>query len=66
MNLNIRNFIKDYTEELLDGHAAIFAGAGLSVGAGVVSWKELLRSEAENINIDVDLEHDLVSVAQYI
>lgn len=66
MNWNLRNFIKDYTDELLDGRAAIFAGAGLSVGAGVVSWKELLRSEAENIGIDVDIEHDLVTVAQYI
>lgn len=66
MSWNLRNFIKDYTDELLDGRAAIFAGAGLSVGAGVVSWKELLRSEAENIGIDVDKEHDLVTVAQYI
>ncbi len=66
MNRALRNFIKDYTDELLDGRAAIFAGAGLSVDAGVVSWKELLRSEAENIGIDVDKEHDLVTVAQYI
>lgn len=66
MNWDIRNFIKEYTEELNDGRAAIFAGAGLSVGAGVVSWKELLRKDAENIGIDVELEHDLVSVAQYI
>lgn len=66
MDWDIRNFIKEYTDDLIDGRAAIFAGAGLSVGAGAVSWKELLRKEAENIGVNVDFEHDLVSVAQYI
>lgn len=62
----IQSFIKNYLEEIQDGRAAIFAGAGLSVDVGVVSWKELLREAANEIGIDVDKEHDLVSVAQYI
>lgn len=62
----IENFISDYTDEIEFGNAAIFAGAGLSVGAGAVSWKELLREAAKKIQIDVDKEYDLVSVAQYI
>ncbi|HCA7116165.1 TPA: hypothetical protein K8017_002673, partial [Staphylococcus pseudintermedius] len=60
----IQSFIKNYLEEIQDGRAAIFAGAGLSVDVGVVSWKELLREAANEIGIDVDKEHDLVSVAQ--
>lgn len=62
----IENFINDFTDEIEYGNAAIFAGAGLSVGAGAVSWKDLLREAAEKIQIDVDKEYDLVSVAQYI
>jgi len=38
-----QNFIVEYVDEIDAGNAAIFAGAGLSVGAGAVSWKELLR-----------------------
>ncbi|UOK49057.1 SIR2 family protein (plasmid) [Bacillus tropicus] len=62
----IQSFIKNYVEDLLDDRVAIFAGAGLSVGVGAVSWKELLREAADDIGIDVDKEYDLVSVAQYI
>lgn len=62
----MQNFIREYASEIESGNAAIFAGAGLSVGAGAVSWKELLREAAFNIGIDVDKEYDLVSVAQYI
>lgn len=65
-NRTIRSFIKDYTESLLDNRAALFAGAGLSVGSGSVSWKELLAAPAADINIDVNREADLTSVAQYI
>ncbi|PEQ56968.1 SIR2 family protein [Bacillus cereus] len=62
----IKGFIKNFTEDLIDGNVAVFGGAGLSVGAGAVSWKELLREAANDIGIDVDKEYDLVSVAQYI
>ncbi|OTY58449.1 hypothetical protein COJ37_19030 [Bacillus cereus] len=62
----IHTFIKNYTEDLLDSKVAVFGGAGLSVGAGAVSWKELLREAADDIGVDVDKEYDLVSVAQYI
>jgi len=62
----MQNFISEYSDEIKAGNAAIFAGAGLSVGTGAVSWKNLLREEASKIGIDVDKEYDLVSVAQYI
>ncbi|GEK60115.1 hypothetical protein CHL76_15670 [Marinococcus halophilus] len=62
----LQNFIIDYADEIEAGKAAIFGGAGLSVGTGAVSWKELLREAAHKIGLDVDQEDDLVAVAQYI
>lgn len=61
-----KSFIKNYVKDLSDGNAAVFAGAGLSVGAGFVDWKGLLKDIAEEIELDIDKEeHDLVGVAQY-
>lgn len=58
-------FINEFTKEILDENAAIFAGAGLSIPAGYVNWSELLRPIADEIGLDVDKEDDLVSLAQY-
>ena len=58
-------FIRDYTKAILDGSAAIFAGAGLSRSSGYVDWKNLLRNIASDINLDIEKETDLISVAQY-
>ncbi|EEP27294.1 SIR2 family protein [Shuttleworthella satelles] len=50
-----------YSDEL-----AIFAGAGLSIGAGYYSWEELLKKPAKNLNLDISKEkHDLISLAQF-
>lgn len=61
----IDRFIRKYTEAVIQGNAAVFGGAGLSRESGYVNWKELLREFADNINLDVDKETDLISVAQY-
>lgn len=58
-------FIKKFSKEISDRNAAIFAGAGLSVAAGCVDWKGLLRDVAVDLGLDVDKEYDLISVAQY-
>lgn len=63
--ISVDQFIRDYSRELSENNAAIFAGAGLSASAGFVDWKTLLRPLAEDMNIDIDKEHDLVSLAQY-
>ncbi|ENZ03437.1 hypothetical protein HMPREF1092_00624 [Clostridium thermobutyricum] len=59
-------FIEDYIEQLKQGSAAIFAGAGLSAGVGFVDWKGLLEKPARRIGLDVQKEDDLVTLAQYI
>jgi hypothetical protein len=58
-------FVNDYVAAIHDENAAVFAGAGLSIPAGLVNWKELLREIAAEVGLDVDQENDLVAVAQY-
>ncbi len=57
--------IRNYTKAIREGNAAIFGGAGLSRPSGFVDWKGLLRPLAADIMLDIDKEHDLLSVAQY-
>jgi hypothetical protein len=58
-------FIRDYVEALRDDNAAVFAGAGLSIPSGLVDWVGLIREIAADVDLNVDKEHDLISVAQY-
>ena len=61
----IKEFIRTYVKALEGSTAAIFAGAGLSQPAGYVNWKELMREIAEDLDLNVDLEADLIALAQY-
>lgn len=61
----LREFIRTYVRAIHDSNAAIFAGAGLSRPAGFVDWKELLREIADDLELDVDKEYDLIALAQY-
>lgn len=58
-------FINSFVTEINNGDAAIFAGAGLSASLGFVNWKGLLKDLAEELNLNIEKEHDLISVAQY-
>lgn len=57
--------IKELSKELSANNLAIFAGAGLSAPAGFVNWKGLLKELAEELDLDIDKEYDLVTLAQY-
>ena len=59
------DFLSLYLSEIEDGNAALFAGAGLSIDAGYVDWKNLLTPLANELGLNLDLEQDLVSVAQF-
>lgn len=65
MNREVSAFIDKYVKEIKDNSAAMFIGAGFSKSAGYVDWKNLLRHVAEDLDLDVDKEYDLVSLAQY-
>ena len=58
-------FIRDFGKDLGENNVAIFAGAGMSKAVGYVDWPELLREIADEIGLNVDLEHDLISLAQF-
>lgn len=58
-------FIRDYVKDLNEGTAAIFAGAGLSIPAGFVNWQELMSEIAFDLGLDINVESDLVSLAQF-
>lgn len=58
-------FLRKYSRDLLEGHAATFVGAGMSIPVGFVNWRELLREIADDMGLNIDIEHDLIAVAQY-
>ena len=61
----VEAFLRDYSKEVEEGNAAVFIGAGLSIPAGFVDWRKLLKTFAQDIGLDVEKEHNLVAVAQY-
>jgi hypothetical protein len=65
MDRQIEIFIDAFVKEIEGENAAIFAGAGLSVAAGFVNWRELLKPIAHELGLNIDQENDLISVAQY-
>lgn len=65
MAVTKEELIRNYTRAIWEGNAAIFGGAGLSRSSGFVDWKGLLRPLATDINLDIEKEYDLLSVAQF-
>lgn len=65
MKQDLIRFVRSYVKEIENGTAAVFARAGLSLPAGFVNWKELLRPIAEGIDLNVDREDDLATLAQF-
>ena len=41
--LSQEQFLKEYSRAVADGNAAMFIGAGMSVGSDMVDWRGLLR-----------------------
>ena len=58
-------FVREYTRELHNKNAAVFAGAGLSVASGYVDWAGLLNDIIQDLGLDPTKHHDLVTIAQY-
>ncbi len=65
MEQHLNRFIDTYSKAIKENNAAIFAGAGLSIPAGFVNWKNLLKDIAGELNLDIDKENDLIAIAQY-
>lgn len=65
MEPHLARFVDTYAKAIKENNAAVFAGAGLSIPAGFVNWKNLLRDIAKELDLDIDQENDLIAVAQY-
>lgn len=66
MPIKKESFVEDILKELEEENVVIFAGAGLSMPAGYVSWIDLLKPIADELGLDIEQEkYDLVSLAQY-
>ncbi|MCX6319648.1 MAG: SIR2 family protein [Bacteroidetes bacterium] len=61
----IEVFINDFVKDLNENSASIFAGAGLSIPAGFVNWSELMYEIAQDLGLDISIEKDMLSVAQF-
>jgi hypothetical protein len=62
---DVDRFVDSYVQAIRDENAAVFAGAGLSIPAGLVDWSTLMRNIADDIGLSIDRESDLLSVAQF-
>lgn len=58
-------FIREYSQALISGRAALFCGAGTSIPAGFINWHELLSDIADDLELKIDFVTDLISLAQY-
>lgn len=65
MSISRQRLLSHYVAAMHEGDAALFIGAGMSRPSGFVDWKGLMRECAKELGLDVDLEHDLIAVAQY-
>lgn len=65
MNKDQCRLVESLSKELEEGNLAIFAGAGFSRSAGFVDWQTLLKPIADDLDLDVEKEWDLVTLAQY-
>lgn len=63
--LSIEQFLTEFVSAVVDDDAAVFAGAGLSRTAGFVDWKQLLKTFADELGLDLDIEMDFPAVAQF-
>ncbi len=57
--------LNNFQREMDSDTVAFFLGAGMSRSAGFVNWKELMRDIAEELNLDINRETDLIALAQY-
>lgn len=57
--------IRHLSAELQAGDAGLFVGAGLSRSSGYADWNQLMAEIAKELGLQVELELDLVALAQY-
>lgn len=65
--LQPREVINEFSKALVEGHGAVFVGAGISTPSGVLGWADLLKGMAETrLGIQLNPDDDLPLIAQHI
>ena len=64
MDKHAEPFVETFVKELEEENT-ISRAQDVVVGAGYVDWKKLLEPIARDLELDIDQEHDLISIAQY-
>lgn len=66
MRTELDKYAKALAKQVRNSELAVFAGAGLSAGAGFVDWATLLKPIAEELGLDSSKEREnLVRLAQF-
>lgn len=65
LGINRKRLLDELEKALNINELSVFIGAGLSQSAGHFNWKELLKKPARELELDINNEYDLVSLAQY-
>lgn len=60
-----RALLGNFSQQMDEDAAALFIGAGISRPAGFVNWKELMRDIADELDLDIERETDLIALAQW-
>ena len=64
--INRNDFIKKFSNICKDNNAAIFLGAGMSINAGLPSWKALFAPLADELGIDIEkTTYQIYDIAQF-
>lgn len=65
MERHLRKFAEKFLKEIEEGNAAVFLGSGMSAPCGYVDWKTLITPLAEELGMNINKEHDFVSITQF-
>jgi 8-oxo-dGTP pyrophosphatase MutT (NUDIX family) len=65
MPISADTLVENFTRRLSAGQAALFVGAGLSKGSGLVDWKGLLATPAKELGIGIDSDVDFADLAEF-
>lgn len=63
--VDVNTFVRNYANAIIDGEAAVFVGAGVSMASGFPNWGKLVEPLAREIGLDVNRESDYIALAQY-
>lgn len=61
-----KDFVRKFAEACKDDNAAVFLGAGMSIDAGLPSWKTLFSPLADELGIDIEkTSYQIYDIAQF-